>query len=78
VVRVEFTIEPFVDGAPGPHVTRAVAALEALGMRVDFGPFGSQVRVADADAPRAVAALLETAYAHGATIVSLTTTREGA
>jgi hypothetical protein len=75
VLRVEFTIEPFVDGAPGPHVTLAVAAVEALGVRVDFGPFGSVCTLADADAPRAVAALLDAAYGHGATVVCLTTTR---
>ena len=27
VHRIEFTIEPFVEGRPGPHVTEAIAAL---------------------------------------------------
>ena len=31
VLRLEFTIEPFHDGNPGPHVRAAVDAAEALG-----------------------------------------------
>jgi hypothetical protein len=30
MLTVEFTIEPFVEGDPGVHVTGAVAAVEAL------------------------------------------------
>ena len=40
---VEFTIEPFVEGEPGPHVRAAVEAAEADGVTVDFGPFGTTV-----------------------------------
>ena len=49
-ITIEFTIEPFTDGAPGAHVTRAIEAVEALGISVEIGPFGSTVRV---DASRA-------------------------
>src|SRR5262245_23698747 len=41
VQRVEFTVEPFVEGNPGRHVTEPLAALQALGIDVEFGPFGS-------------------------------------
>ena len=41
VQLLEFTVEPFVEGAPGPHVTAAVAAADALGATVEFGPFGT-------------------------------------
>ena len=41
VHRIEFTVEPFVEGQPGPHVTSAVSAARALGVEVEFGPFGS-------------------------------------
>lgn len=70
-VAVEFTIEPFVEGAPGPHVTAAVAAVEALGASVEFGPFGTTLRATAGDAGRVVAALLDAAYANGATHVSI-------
>ena len=30
-VRIEFTVEPFVDGHPGPHVAAAIGAVEARG-----------------------------------------------
>ena len=41
MLTVEFTIEPFIEGAPGAHVTAAVAAVEKRGLIVEFGPFGS-------------------------------------
>jgi uncharacterized protein YqgV (UPF0045/DUF77 family) len=70
-VRIEFTVEPFVEGRPGPHVLAAIDAVTAMGLPVDVGPFSS---VADATADRAVtavAALLQAALAHGATRVAL-------
>lgn len=70
-VTVEFTIEPFVEGAPGPHVTAAVTAVEKLGATVEFGPFGTTLRAATRDAGHIVAALLDAAYANGATHVSI-------
>lgn len=69
--ELEFTIEPFVEGQPGPHVLAAIAAVEAAGWSVEFGPFGSSCR-ADPDAmPGIVAAIVSEAFAHGATHVSL-------
>ena len=37
MLTVEFTIEPFIEGSPGPHVTEAVAAVEAHGLSVENG-----------------------------------------
>lgn len=71
VLHVEFTVEPFVEGRPGRHVLAAVRAVEALGIVVDFGPFGSSFDVAVADAGRSVQALLDASYANGATHVSV-------
>lgn len=69
--RLDFTIEPFVDGQPGAHVTAPVAALEALGIAVDFGAFGSTC-VADAShMPELVAEVVRVAYANGATRVTI-------
>ena len=53
--HLEFTIEPFVEGKPGPHVVAAVAAVADLGAEVDFGPFGSSCTVDAALMPDVVA-----------------------
>ena len=37
-LRLEYTVEPFVEGAPGPHVTAALEAAGATGLDVEFGP----------------------------------------
>ena len=70
-VLLEFTIEPFVEGSPGPHVTSAIAAAEQLGASVDVGPFGSSCEVDVERAPDVVAAVVRAAFANGATHVSL-------
>jgi uncharacterized protein YqgV (UPF0045/DUF77 family) len=71
VIRVEFTVEPFVEGQPGPHVLAAVSAAETAGVTVEFGPFASEFEAEDHVAFAAVSALIEGAYAHGATHVNI-------
>ena len=71
MLRVEFTIEPFVEGQPGPHVLDAVAAVEALGLSVEFGPFSSAFTAESDLVSAAVSALISRAYERGATHVSL-------
>jgi hypothetical protein len=79
VLLLEFTIEPFHEGNPGPHVRAAVAAAEALGVSVDFGPFGSSCAVTQAQVAEVSGAIVSEAFAHGATHVSLHASRvEGA
>ena len=68
---IEFTIEPFVEGDPGPHVRAAVDAPERSGLTVDFGPFGTTVSGDDEAALDAVDRILRAATAAGATRVSL-------
>lgn len=75
MLTVEFTIEPFVEGDPGPHVTSAVAAVEAHGISVDFGPFGSLFSVDAETLPIVVADLLRVAYGNGATFVNVSVSR---
>lgn len=77
-VVVEFTVEPFVEGKPGPHVTQAVAAVESRGLTVDFSPFGSSFDVDVASMPEVVADLMRAAYANGATVVSVSVVRKSA
>ena len=67
----EFTIEPFVEGDPGPHVSAAVAVAEAAGLAVDVGPFGTAIEGESADVLNAVDAVVRAAVANGATRVSL-------
>jgi hypothetical protein len=75
VLTLEFTIEPFVEGHPGPHVLEAVAAAEALGAVVEFGPFGSSCTVPTAQAAQVAGAVIAAAFAHGATHVQLSAER---
>ena len=74
-LTVEFTIEPFVPGEPGPHVRAAVEAAERSGLAVDFGPFGTAVTGDDEAVLAAVDRILRAAVAAGATRVSLQVAR---
>ena len=74
-LRIEFTVEPFHDGAPGPHVHAAGEAARAAGLAVDFGPFGSSVEGDDEPVLAAADALARAAIAAGATRVSLQISR---
>ena len=71
VLLLEFTIEPFREGNPGPHVTAAIAAVEALGVSVEFGPFGSACTVAQAQLAEVSGLIVAQAFANGASHVSL-------
>lgn len=77
MLLLEFTIEPFHEGKPGQHVRAAVDAAEALGVTVDFGPFGSSCTVAEDRAAEVTAAVVGAAFANGATHVSLHAARVG-
>jgi len=71
VQRVEFTVEPFVEGNPGRHVTEPLAALRAIGIDVDFGPLGSGCVTSSDRAGDVVAAIVSAALANGATHVNI-------
>ncbi|MEY4010766.1 MAG: Thiamine-binding protein [Actinomycetota bacterium] len=70
-ITVEFTIEPFVDGALPAYVTAAVEALEALGITPIVGPFGTAFTAPAEQVGEAVSAVLSAAYSNGATHVSI-------
>ena len=74
--HLEFTIEPFVEGKPGPHVVAAVDAATSLGADVEFGPFGSSCTVDAALMPEVVAAVVRAAFSNGATHVNLDVSSE--
>ena len=71
VLLLEFTIEPFHEGKPGRHVTAAVDAVTALGVEVEFGPFGSSCTVTQEQLTQVSGVIVGQAFAHGATHVSL-------
>ena len=71
VQRIEFTIEPFVEAQPGIHVTAPVDALTTMGVVVEVGPFGSACDVDDDRVGDAVATIVGTAVANGATHINV-------
>ena len=68
---LEFTIEPFVEGNPGRHVTEAIVAASELAVDVEVGPFGTSCRAPLAVAGDVARAVVDAAFANGATHVSL-------
>jgi uncharacterized protein YqgV (UPF0045/DUF77 family) len=75
VHQVEFTIEPFVEGQPGQHVLAPIDALRGLGIEVEFGPFGSTCVTPEDQTSEVVAAIVRTAFDHGATNVNVDVAR---
>ncbi len=71
MVHVEFTIEPFVEGAPGSHVLAAVASARQVGVEVEMGPFGSTCDVPARDVGALVGAITDAASGQGATHLSI-------
>lgn len=70
-LEAEVTVEPFVDGAPGPHVVAAWDAAGAVGLEVVHGPFASTVRGPDEVVLAALDAMTRAALAAGATSVAV-------
>ena len=70
-LRLEYTVEPFVEGAPGRHVTAALEAAGGTGLDVEFGPFGTTVAGADEDVLSAADRIVRAAIDAGASRVSL-------
>jgi uncharacterized protein YqgV (UPF0045/DUF77 family) len=75
VLRLEYTVEPFVEGAPGPHVRAALNAAAEAGLDVDFGPFGTTVAGADDAVLSVTDRVVRAAIDAGATRVSLQVVR---
>jgi predicted transcriptional regulator YheO len=70
-VQVEFTIEPFVEGSPGEHVSAAIASMRADGFEVEIGPFSSSVNGDVALVSSAVSRMTYAAMVAGATSVAV-------
>jgi uncharacterized protein YqgV (UPF0045/DUF77 family) len=70
-IVAEFLVEPFVEGAPGPHVTAAVDAFDDHGLSVDLGPFASFATGGLDEMADAIADMIRAAMGNGATSVQL-------
>jgi uncharacterized protein YqgV (UPF0045/DUF77 family) len=68
---LEYTVEPFLQGAPGPHVRAALEAATSSGLEVDFGPFGTSVVGPDGEVLAMLEAVVRRAFEAGATRVSV-------
>jgi uncharacterized protein YqgV (UPF0045/DUF77 family) len=75
-LTVEFTVEPFVAGEPGPHVRAAIDVAQRSGLAVEVGPFGTSVSGEDSRVLDTVDAVVRAAVAAGATRVSLQLARD--
>lgn len=76
-VKVEFTVEPFVEATRGAHVTAPVDALGEMGVDVEIGPFGSSCEVDAERVGDVVGAIVRAAIDHGATHVNVDVAAEG-
>lgn len=70
-VRLEFTIEPFVETGHPPYVAAAVAVAEQSGLDVDLGPASTGVEGEMEAVAALMPRLVEAAIKNGATRVSL-------
>jgi uncharacterized protein YqgV (UPF0045/DUF77 family) len=69
-IKVEFTVEPFVEGAPGPHVVAAIAQVRARGLDIEIGPFANTIEGDYYLVLKALDPLITAALANGATAVT--------
>ena len=72
--KAEFTIEPFTEGDPGPHVKEPIHLAEQSGLDVEVGPFGTTVIGDQEKVFELVSNLVKTAIENGASRVSLQVT----
>lgn len=71
MITAEFTVEPFIEGSPGPHVKAAVQIAENAGLIVEIGPFGSSVTGDESVILPLISSMLSAAVENGATRISL-------
>ena len=74
-LRVEFTIEPFVEGRPGRHVRAAINQARRLGLEPDVGPFATAIEGERGEVVPALAAIVDAAVGAGAVRVTMTVVR---
>jgi uncharacterized protein YqgV (UPF0045/DUF77 family) len=73
--RLEFLIEPFAEGKPGPHVLRSLAVLRQAGLEVVLGPFGNTVEGDEGTLTAVLPTIAAAAFENGATRLLLNMTK---
>lgn len=76
MVHIEFFVEPFKEGTPGPHVQAAVTAFSDAGMEPEVGPFATTATGEVDQVARATSAMVREALLAGATRIVLRVERE--
>ena len=75
MITAEFTVEPFVEGLPGPHVQAAIQIAEEAGLKVEIGPFGNSITGDSNVILPLISSMLSAAVDNGATRISLQVTQ---
>ena len=70
-VHIEFFVEPFSEGSPGPHVEAAIAAFSDLGLETEVGPFATSASGDSERIAQATAVMVREALTAGATRIAL-------
>jgi len=74
-LRLEFTVEPFLEGRPGPHVRAALDEARRQGLNPEMGPFANTVEGDAAVLLPGLTAIVAAAVEAGANRVSLSLSR---
>ena len=74
-LRLEMTVEPFIDGQLGPHVLAAIGALRAAGLQPDVGPFGTTVEAPLQRIAPALGSLISAAFEEQASSITVSVSR---
>lgn len=73
--RLEFLVEPFEEGNPGPHVLGSQEILERHGLEMTMGPFGNTVESDYETITSVLPTVLRSAFEKGASRISITLTK---
>jgi uncharacterized protein YqgV (UPF0045/DUF77 family) len=76
-LRLEFTVEPFVEGRPGAHVKAAIETARRLGFDPEVGPFATAVEGTDGDVLASMGEIAGAAVAAGAYRVTMSLAPKG-
>lgn len=76
IIHIEFFVEPFEEGTPGPHVEAAVATFADAGLQPEVGPFATTASADIDQAATATSAMVRAALQAGATRIVLRLERD--
>ncbi|MDE0230853.1 MAG: helix-turn-helix domain-containing protein [bacterium] len=76
--RLEYLVEPFEEGNPGPHVLGTLDILQRHGLEMTMGPFGNTVDGDYETLTSVLPTVLRSAFEKGASRISITLTKSPA